>query len=322
VKLLAAAAVVAAIASGRGNGTQLFQPVFAPSGAQVAWVGDSTVWIANPDGSSARPLHRFDDVEQLTWASPGSMIVDSNFTIFRLRLDGTVVQVARVTDTTFSADAAGTRVATGSAGCPVCHGAVEILTLASRRALRIGLASEANSTPGLSPDGRRVAYSRSACPGRDECTQAKGIWVAPTAGTTRPRRIAPHGVCPVWARDGRSLAFVDSLGAGLQVVPARGGRATIVERRAVCGTSYPPVFSPDSTRLAFVDASDRLAVADLARHRIVFRTAKRLARVIGLAWSPDGRSLLMAGRPGDVGCSSLWRVDAATGAATTFRRCS
>lgn len=294
-------ALAAAAATARGAGEQFGLPAWSPDGARVAWVAGSTVWVSDASGRHARALHAFDGVGRLVWESPRSLLLDSDFRLFRLGLGGGAERLASLQDMTFSTDRSARYVVSGVPGCPGCAGPLRLLDLRTGRERRIGKASETMTGPALSPAGTRVAYDT-----------AGGLYVQ-TIATGAVVRVSRSGSCPVWAPNGRTLAWIDPARHALHV----GGWT--IRTSISCNTTYPPAFSPDSRYLAYtVGPGEHLAVADLHARRVVLKLP---GRVIGHAWSADSRTLLVAVRPGDVGCSSLWLVPVPGGVRRSFARC-
>ena len=140
----------------------------------------------------------------------------------------------------------------------------------------------------ISPDGKRVLFS-------GEVGGNSGLWTAALDGSSL-RRLG-HGSNGRFSPDGRSVAYVDYTSAlcpAILVVSSAGGRARRVAR---CADN--PTWSPDSTRIAFVDerggpsARRHLAVVGARGGRV-----RALTPWIwpGLpmdrpAWAPDGSRL-------------------------------
>ena len=153
--------------------------------------------------------------------------------------------------------------------------------------------------PAVSPDGRLMAYAsdRAGNGGLD-------IWVQQISGGT-PLRLTDDPAddsTPDFSPDGSQVIFrSERNGGGIYVVPALGGPA-----RLIAAEARGPRFSPDGSRIAYWTGGFR-GQANAAN-----RTAR--AFVVSLSggtptpllpdfyvatepvWSPDGRSLLVAGR--------------------------
>lgn len=325
VLVIASLVLSAGVAGGAVTYTTFVAPAWSPDGASVAWVSagrlGSQVWTSAADGTSPHALGPvYDGIAQLAWM-PGGIVLDSNSKLYLLRPDGSSTKLGAALDQTFSIDGHGRKVASGVPGCVSCRGQVQILDVGSKKITRVGLAAEANDVPSLSPDGKLVAYGRRACaPKGGACATWRGVWVAPVTGGIG-RRLTVDGHCPVWSSDGKSISYL-TRGGDLRVVAARGGASALIAKGVACTSSYLPVWSADAKQLAFVAHDNTLAIADAHTHRIIARTPKTTGAVIGLDWSPDGTSLVVAARPVGLGtCASVWRVDAAAGTSTQLHSC-
>ncbi len=137
--------------------------------------------------------------------------------------------------------------------------------------------------PTISPDGSQIAFA------------ALGdLWtVATTEATPVPRRITQDAhveTNPVWAPDGKSLAYSSDKngGVGLWVRDVASG-----DERRIAGDGATAAFSPDGSRLAFLDAESVLRVVDVATresrqvHTRIFEPGRP-------TWAPDGKSVVMS----------------------------
>jgi hypothetical protein len=239
-------------------------------------------------------------VGQVKWTHSG-LLVDSNYTLFLLTPSGKRVKIGGVGDQVFSV--AGIHAASGSAPCGYCKGPVTIYNVRTHTAVRLGDRGKPNEDPALSPDGSEVAYSTAA-----------GIVVQSTRGGP-VRRLGVGGGCETWSPNGRTLAFY-ALNV-LESVPVAGGKPTVLLRKAVCGT--PPAWSPDSKTVALTYGPSRLALVDVRTH-VVRKTPIAAGRAVGITWSPDGTSLVVAFRRGYDYCGNVERVDVSTLARATLVR--
>jgi Tol biopolymer transport system component len=155
-----------------------------------------------------------------------------------------------------------------------------------------------DSQPKLSPDGRRVAFFRSARPPLD------GLWVLDLRGGT-PRHLARGFIDDLdWSRDGTTIAFSRNSGepgAGIFAVDSHGGRV----RRLFRGGEFPR-WSPDGRRLLCM-CGRGLPIwvfdSDGGRRR-------RLTRPLGVmtraSWSPDGRRIAYGRGCETVAMHDIW----------------
>ena len=171
--------------------------------------------------------------------------------------------------------------------------------------------------PAWSPDGRKIAFRRKG-------GGASGIyWVSASRGpenflTAIGWQDAETLPQMSWSRDGKWIAAPDRDLTGsthIYLISAASG-----EKRALTsnsrGTDHAPAFSPDGRVLAYnscrngVDVCDIYAI-DLGRDLQV--TQKRRITdegiyVRGVAWAPDGRSLIYSAGPVRSQGTFLWRV--------------
>jgi Tol biopolymer transport system component len=275
-------------------------PMISPDGSKLAWVEGATsrIWVASVDGTSAQvfgPSFAADGIGQIAWTRYG-MVVDSNFTLFRLSAAGKRTKLSVVGDQWFSVG--GTRAAVGSGRRT---GPITVVDLLTRKVARVGSPAQFNNEPSLSRDGRRVAWWAGP---------SGGVWVAPVSSGAA-RRLVAAGSCPLWSPNGRAIAYLTfgKRGQDLHVIGAAGGPSKLLAARAGgCGTF---AWSPDSKTIAFTP--QRIATVSVATKRVT-RSAG-LGRVVGgLAWSHDGSELYAPARPLAAekalnNCTNLWRLD-------------
>ncbi|WP_159621209.1 alpha/beta hydrolase family protein [Ruania rhizosphaerae] len=167
-------------------------------------------------------------------------------------------------------------------------------------------------TPAAHPSGTWavVAIDR---PDTDADTYPSALWrLSLDSGELRPFTHGPDDSEPVFSPDGRWLAFIRALSGGkpqVALIPADGGEPRVLTAHPA-GVSGRPMFSPDSTRLAYtarVPEQGRYGTAEgvgsdaeAPRHitRLTYRTdglgysADRPQQVF-LAGIPSSRSTLL-----------------------------
>lgn len=139
----------------------------------------------------------------------------------------------------------------------------------------------------FSPDGTEVAFtdvSKAKCgPAATDCATWE-LWLVHTDGTAL-HELTADGRFPRFSPGGRKLAFVGGFSAfdgyGTAVVQDLGTG----KRTWFTNASAPPVWAPDSNRIAYT--SGRLRVASLRP-----RAIHALGLATPQAFSPDGRTLL------------------------------
>jgi Tol biopolymer transport system component len=153
--------------------------------------------------------------------------------------------------------------------------------------------------PTWSPDGTRIAYTRSI-------GEVNGIFVLDLT-SSRERQISPDGVAPEWSPDGSRLAFVAP--TELALMSPDGTDVTPLGVRGDC-----PTWSPDGEELAFCapqgEASEE---TDLYVTTLDGSRRRRLTRDAGsedpVAWSPDGERIAFFSRRTTDGDTYLIDVD-------------
>jgi Tol biopolymer transport system component len=164
--------------------------------------------------------------------------------------------------------------------------------------------------PDWSPDGSTIVFSSD----RERAGYLTG-WLANPDGTAL-RRLEVEGWVeyPSFSPDGTMVVYESSIGNDyeIMVAPVAGGPATRLTTSP--GGDGWPVWSPDGRTIAFTSERDDCAVAPRDRdcwttgedgdHRSVYlidadgSNLRRITPENGqfLAWSPDGRYLLVSGR--------------------------
>lgn len=159
-----------------------------------------------------------------------------------------------------------------------------------------------------SPDGRLLLVS-----GSDRRARGGLFLVDARSGRAEPLLIDEsasfRGLEGVWTRDGKAVLYV----AGNQVrrLEIDSGREEMVYRHG--STLSLPALSPDGRRLAFAAAGGGVFVFELGSGGAQPVAAPQRGYLSALAWSRDGRELLMT--IGEEGSQAVWAVTAPAGAA-------
>ncbi|RPJ84076.1 MAG: hypothetical protein EHM13_05795, partial [Acidobacteria bacterium] len=145
------------------------------------------------------------------------------------------------------------------------------------------------TSPAISPDGKTLAYFARTERG------TKIYLLDLTVSPAWPRLFDPGPQAdrfPVWAPDGKTLAF--SRQGDIWIRGVGGGEAKRVIEDALAGGNGSPVWSPDGTRIAFTTSRSgfsQVGVVEVATGKVTPVTYE--PREHGdVAWSPDGASLV------------------------------
>jgi dipeptidyl aminopeptidase/acylaminoacyl peptidase len=168
----------------------------------------------------------------------------------------------------------------------------------------------------MSDDGAIVVFVRGHTPNRDGWIAnptsdpngaERAIWAAPTTGGTAWRLAA--GTDPALSPDGRFVAFANegqiyrvavsgpSTPIGVRKVGSNAADKPLIK---AWGTNGNPVWSPDSSKIAFVSSRvdhSYVAVYDV-RKRTVTYLAPGVDRDTSPTWSADGKRVAFIRRPG------------------------
>jgi eukaryotic-like serine/threonine-protein kinase len=165
------------------------------------------------------------------------------------------------------------------------------------------------TSPELSPDGKRVAFSFEA-----------RIWILPVTGG-RPVPLSPPGVfavSPTWSDDGRWIAYPGGSpqGGGLWKVDA-GGSSPPVRLMELKSQPAPAVWSPDGKWITTtLDGKIGVVSPDGTRKRVCFDEAFDPFQS-GIGWSRDGATLYLMDLKADH--HRLFAYDMARGTARLVR---
>jgi Tol biopolymer transport system component/imidazolonepropionase-like amidohydrolase len=139
--------------------------------------------------------------------------------------------------------------------------------------------------PALSPDGAQIAF-----------VSLGNVWVVSSNGG-KPSQLTHDSALKAdvaWSPDGKTLAYGSDKGGGLPQLWVR-DLATGTDRRLTNVPNQPlgAAFSPDGTRIAFLDTDGRWGVAGLQVVDVVSGTVTRLQPSLAQpgkpTWSADGR---------------------------------
>ncbi len=197
---------------------------------------------------------------------------------------------------------------------------VYVKMVASGPPLRITDNGLTDTNPVWSRDGQRIAFLRTGAKGVEG---ENGYYVVSALGG-QERKVARSFRAPIlnggsnltWSPDGRELVFCDRASAdgppALVAAQVESGQTrTLLEAKNYLAN---PAYSPDGSQLAYLGGpgfiSHDLFVLDV-RKGVSRRLTHDRRSIGGLAWTPDGASLVFSSNR--LGLFGLWRIDAGGG---------
>lgn len=167
-------------------------------------------------------------------------------------------------------------------------------------------ANEFIESTGISPDGKRVAFGAR---GEVFSVPAKNGQIRNVSHTPAAREIHVS-----WSPDGKTIAWVSDLTGEYEIyVAAQDGSG---EAKRLTSDSnvwlFPPVWSPDSGKLAYGDKQQRLQFVDVKSGNVTRIDHTTRNDIQDYSWSPDSRHLAYV-KNNDANTGNIWVYALATG---------
>ena len=186
---------------------------------------------------------------------------------------------------------------------------IAVMTLSTRSVRTITTGSAFDEAPAWSPDGRRIAFSRTSMSG--PATNYPQIWTMDTTGR-RLRRLtrgSAGDLSPAWSPDGRLIAFARQRRSSLDRPDIWVMRSDGSHQRRIATNATHPAWSPDGTRIAFGRPKRTTAGECCARDLYVMNADGSNRRLVVRdgnqpSWSPDGARIAfttLAVKPPQIG---------------------
>ena len=191
--------------------------------------------------------------------------------------------------------------------------------------------------PTWSPDGREIAFVRGPSIAADIAGRPGSLFIMAADGSD-VRRLTRGALDsgPAWSPDGREIAFsrarsFSSPSRGIWVVDVAGGEPRELTHTADYFDTHP-AWSPDGTRIAFArarpqqseyDGQSAIYVMNLdgTRLELVLRHQHFARAPLGLAWSPDWRTIAFETSPTRE-CTAISLVEVESGAVRPLTSCT
>jgi hypothetical protein len=191
------------------------------------------------------------------------------------------------------------------------------MDLAHGQVERITTHPHTENYPRISPDGKRIAFSRAHLPWVSQRNDTAWDVYVRELDSGSETFVASNGINAVWTADGRSLVYVQN---GAQVIHhnLETGQSRVVAAAGEMGVPDGSFFStPDFNE----DSAEVSLTVRGATRMTALISANTGCRKLGggcqLYWSPDNAFLYYVDGPGHKE-NALWKIDPASGARTLW----